>query len=142
VGKVNYVAIKKAIRDMLLAQTGQGLSLEGVQVYYGKRNADSDKCPMVALYSGSRKEESKTTMRSQVTVTFFLDVVAWSMESMEASDDKLQNLLDNVESIFRGNPRIGNTVLYTEIPDAKFDEDTSTGYFSGCQLTIQCTLNV
>jgi hypothetical protein len=141
VAKVNYVTIKKAIRDMLVTETAAGKSLEGVSVYYGKREADSDKCPMVALYSGTKKEEAKTTARKRATVTFFLDVVQWSMESMEASDDKLQNLLDNVEALFRATPDLNGTVLYTEIPDAKFDEDTSTGYFSGCQLTIECMVN-
>lgn len=140
-GKVNYVVIKKAIRDTLVAETAAGKSLEGVNIYYGKRQADADKCPMVALYSGDKKETAKTTSRKDVTVTFFLDVVEWSMESMEASDDKLQNLLDNVESIFRSNPSINGTVLYTEIPNSQFDEDTSTGYFSGCQLTIECTVD-
>jgi len=146
VGNVNFAAVKQKIRDILQAETGAGGKIDGATVLYGRKDATVEQCPVVRVFTQQAPEKPATiggTRPNEVTLTFFVDLAAFSMKSLEDSDDALASFLENVRAILEdsANATLGGLVRYHEITNMDFDEDEQGGgHISRATITLQCTI--
>lgn len=139
--RVDYVAIKRKVYDILLAASAFGGALDGVKVLYGKADILADKCPLVAVWSGESQQQQVTmggTKPRRAVYTIYVDCVDVSMQSMQDADDRLASLLSRVEEVLQQDSTLGGLAEDAEVTGSKFDEGDEGSYqLSGATITFR-----